>query len=267
MVTSEEYDFKGNLLASGHDLLSNYKQAVNWLDEPAANDGSFTSRSSFDALNRPLTLTTPDGSVYRPTYNEDNLLDKVDVNLRGAAATTPFVTNIDYNAKGQRERIAYGNGVLTTYAYDPLTFRLIHLKTACPAGLNGAASAIFVDPAQVQDLRYTYDPVGNITRIEDAALKIVSHDGQQVATTGSYNYDALYRLIEAQGREHTGQTAFDFGPSDGNYRDFPFTGNHAHPNDMQALRNYTERSESSRRQLRRGSPRRQWQRLDSELRQ
>ena len=70
-----------------------------------------------------------------PTFNEANLLDKVDVNLRGAAAATPFVTNIDYNAKGHRELIAYDNGALgtTTYDYDPLTFRLTHLKTTRPA--------------------------------------------------------------------------------------------------------------------------------------
>ena len=70
------------------------------------------------------------------------------------AGWTPFVTDIDYDAKGQRERIDYGNGVSTTYDYDPLTFRLIRLHT-----LREAASAL-------QDLSYTYDPVGNITHIQ-----------------------------------------------------------------------------------------------------
>ena len=82
------------------------------------------------------------------------------MNLRGAAVATPFVTNIDYNAKGQRELIAYGNGVRTTYDYDPLTFRLIHLHTR-PAWLSGR-SQLCTD-RRVQDLRYTYDPAGNIT--------------------------------------------------------------------------------------------------------
>ena len=43
---------------------------------------------------------------------------------------TPFVTNIDYNEKGQRARIDYGNGSSTVYKYDPDTFRLIGLVTA-----------------------------------------------------------------------------------------------------------------------------------------
>ena len=35
---------------------------------------------TYDALNRPVSVTTPDHSVYRPTFNEANLLDRVDVN-------------------------------------------------------------------------------------------------------------------------------------------------------------------------------------------
>ena len=243
IATSEAYDFKGNLLSHKRELLPTYKQAVNWLLNPAANDGAFTSNKSYDALNRPLSVTTPDGSVYRPTFNEANMLNRVSVELRGAATATPFVTNIDYNAKGQRELIAYGNSAQTTYKYDPLTFRLTNLKTTRPAGLNGLASQLFADPAVIQDLRYTYDPEGNITRIEDAALKGVVHDQQQVDPIWEYRYDAVYRLIEAKGREQIGQTDFDINPPNGNRRDFPFFGIRANPNDLQAMRNYTERYE------------------------
>jgi RHS repeat-associated protein len=38
-----------------------------------------------------------------------------------------------------------------------------------------------------------------------------------------------------------GQSAFDFAPMNGDNRDYPFTGNRAHPNDLQALCNYTQR--------------------------
>jgi RHS repeat-associated protein len=249
IVTNAAYDFKGNLLEGQRDLQPKYNQRVNWLLNPAANDGSFTSSTTYDALNRPLTVTSPDSSVYRPTFNEANLLDKVDVNLRGEKEPngtlkwTSFVVNIDYNAKGQRELIVYGNGATTAYTYDEPTFRLMHLKTTRPAGLNGLASQIFAVPTVVQDLRYTYDPVGNITQIEDAALKTIVHDGQQVEPVCHYTYDALYRLIEARGREHIGQTAFDFDPPNDDYRDYHFVGHRAHPNDLQAMRNYIERYE------------------------
>lgn len=99
VATNVAYDFKGNSQEHKRELLPTYKVAVDWLQSPAPTDGTFTSSTTFDALNRPLTVTSPDGSVYRPTFNEANLLAKVDVQLRGAGVATAFVTNIDYNGK------------------------------------------------------------------------------------------------------------------------------------------------------------------------
>jgi hypothetical protein len=38
---------------------------------------------------------------------------------------TLYVENIVYDAKGQRLLIAYGNGMMTRYVYNTLTFRLL----------------------------------------------------------------------------------------------------------------------------------------------
>ena len=89
------------------------------------------------------------------------------------------------------------------------------------------------------DLSYVYDPIGNITRIADAALKAVFSANQQVDSASNYFYDPLFRLIQATGREHISQSAFAFAPPDGNYRDYPFVGA-TQQSDLQALRNYTE---------------------------
>lgn len=239
-VTNESYDFKGNLRQSKRELLPDYQLAVDWLQNPIANDGTFTTRTEYDALNRPLSITTPDGSVYRPTFNEANLLDKVEVNLRGAGTAKPFVSNIDYNAKGQRTLIHYANGAETTYEYDDQTFRLIHLKTTRPVVRNGLSSQLFTDTTIVQDLYYTYDPVGNITTIADDAIPTIQYNNGNVKPDAEYIYDAIYRLIFAHSREHIGQTAFDFNPLDCNYRDYPFVGLPAGPNDPKAVRNYSE---------------------------
>src|SRR5262249_9829264 len=107
VVTTEEYDFKGNLLASERQFAHDYKAPLDWSANPGLEQETFNSHTTYDALNRPVSVTAPDNSVYRPTFNEANVLEKVDVNLRGAQTATPFVTNIDYNAKGQRELIAY----------------------------------------------------------------------------------------------------------------------------------------------------------------
>lgn len=239
VVTTEDYDFKGNLLQTKRELAGDYKTTIDWLTAPALEPESFAGSTTYDALNRPMTVTSPDGSIYRPRFNEADLLEKVDVNLRGAASATPFITNINYDAKGQRERIEYGNGAHTDYTYDPETFRLTRLRTTRPSGLNGLAGQLFNDSAVLQDLRYTYDPAGNITRIADESLRTLFHDNQRVEPVGTYIYDALYRLIEATGREHIGQSTLDPSLRE-DYRDYPFAGFDAHPNDAQAVRNYRE---------------------------
>ena len=66
----------------------------------------------------------------RTAYNEANLVERIEVNLRGVPKAgepvwTPFVRNVDYDPKGHRRRIDYGNGASTLFDYDPLTFRLV----------------------------------------------------------------------------------------------------------------------------------------------
>jgi RHS repeat-associated protein len=251
IATTDKYDFKGNPLRGSRQFAADYKSTPDWSKSPLLEAEKFSSSTLYDALNRAIAVTTPDNSVYRPTFNEANLLKKVDVNLRaaqknGQPAWTPFVTNINYDAKGQRTFIHYANGVQTTYVHNDKTFRLTHLKTtrsippvAPAAGPTDVTSQIFNSATTVQGLRYTYDPMGNITRIEDAALQTVHHDNQQIDPASTYTYDALYRLIAATGREHIGQSAFQFVPANGSYRDYPFVGA-AQTNDLQALRNYTE---------------------------
>ena len=219
----EAYDFKGNLLRSRRQFASDGKNVPDWSQNPTLENETFASATTYDAINRPATATAPDKSIYRPTFNGANLLDKVDVNLRGATSTTPFVTNIDYNAKGQRTRIDYGNGASTIYHYDPDTFWLVHLKT-----LRGGTA--------LQDLNYTYDPVGNITHIRDDAQQTVYFNGHVVEPHCDYVYDALYQLIEAKGREHIGQLA----RPEATWND-EFRVNLPHPQDGKAMRNYTER--------------------------
>ena len=207
---------------------------------------TFNSHTAYDALNRPVALTTPDNSVIRPTYNEANLLERVEANLRGEQANgvavwTPFVTKIDYDAKGQRERIDYGTrdgqGITTTYTYDPDTFRLIHIQTRRNApGFDGTDR-----PGEVQNLHYTYDPVGNITHIRDDAQQMVFFRNHRVEPSADYTYDAIYRLIEATGREHLGQVGGQPNPPTA---PDAFNGFHTrlgHPGDGNAMGTYIER--------------------------
>jgi RHS repeat-associated protein len=239
VVVTDLYDFKGNSVRNTRQFARDYKNAPDWSQHPALEGDTFTNVTAYDALNRARLVTTPDKSVYRPTFNEANLFEKVDVNLRGASHSTSFVANIDYNARGQRTLIQYGNGAVTTYDHDAQSFRLTRLKTTRAAGKNGLAAQIFAEPATIQDLNYTYDCAGNITRIKDAALKTVFNANQQIDPACDFTYNPLYRLIQGTGREHIGQSAFQFNPADGNYGNYPFVGAEQQ-NNLQALRQYTE---------------------------
>lgn len=192
IVENEAFDFKGNLLSSRRQLAVDYKTVLNWKGRPRLLTKTYASSHRYDALNRPVSVTTPDGSVLKPRFNRAGLLQSLAVQLRGAATETRFVEAVDYDAKGRRTRIAYGNGVASLYRHDPLTQRMSRHQT-----LRGTTP--------LQDLGYHYDPVGNLTHIEDQAQQTLFFANQVVAPSSDYTYDALYRLLRAEGREHAGQ--------------------------------------------------------------
>ena len=87
----------------------------------------------------------------------------------------------------------------------------------------------------LQDLSYTYDPAGNITHIRDDAQQTIYFNNQVVTPDNDYTYDAIYRLIHADGREHIGQLSQPQTTWDDQFRvHLP------QPGDGQAMRSYTE---------------------------
>ena len=221
LVTHEAYDFKGNLLSARRQLAQEYRTALDWSSAPALDPQGFVSRTTYDALNRPIALSSPDGSTLRRRFNVAGLLEAIDVELQGTASTQ-LIAGIEHDARGQRTSITYGNGVRTLYTYDPLTFRLMRAQTQ-----RGA------EP--LQDLNYVYDPIGNVATIQDDARQTVFFNNQVVTAHNDYTYDALYRLSRAQGREHIGQQS----QPQSSWSD-EFRVRLPHPGDGQAMRRYTE---------------------------
>lgn len=266
---TEAYDFKGNLQRSTRQLVSDCKAIPDWQQNPQLDAETFEGSTRHDALNRPIQSVAPHSSlgrgkfnVIQPVFNEANLLERVDVWLDRATvpsgrldtaieAPSPVgVTGLDYDAKGQRQRIDYKNGASTFYRYDPLTLRLTQLLTRRkPADFPGDDPQPF-DPdwpgKQVQNLHYTYDPAGNITHIRDDAQQAIYFKNQRVEPSNDYIYDALYRLIQAEGREHLGQAGG--APTPHSYNDTGRAGilsanppGRFSPNDLNAMGRYTER--------------------------
>ena len=138
--------------------------------------------------------------------------------------TTTYIKDIDYNEKGQRNKIIYGNDVTTKFYYDKKNYGLIRLESKRHNN----------DP--LQDWYYTFDAVGNITHCEDKNIPLTFFNNQKVTGISEYTYDALYRLTTATGRENNAALTLD---KKDNWNDASFM-QQLNPGDPIAVRNYTQ---------------------------
>ncbi|MGY6274245.1 SpvB/TcaC N-terminal domain-containing protein [Methylomonas sp. MgM2] len=227
LIETPEYDFKGQPKSTRRKLFKDYKGVANWIDANLTNDletDSYTFATETDALGRITQQTAPDGSIISPQYNEAGLLNAEIVQHQSPNKTVTYIKDIDYNEKGQRNKIVYCNDVVTEFTYDKETFRLIRLESK---RLNN-------DP--LEDWRYTFDAVGNITHIEDKNIPVVFFNNQKIAGVNQYSYDALYRLVTATGRENDKPLAFD---AQDNWNDAAYM-QQLNPGDPLAMRTYTQ---------------------------
>jgi insecticidal toxin complex protein TccC len=109
-------------------------------------------------------------------------------------AAQVYASGMTYNALGQVLTVLLGNGVQTTNSYHSQSGRL----------LTSISADIPAPP--VLDLDYVYDPVGNITRINDTSRSEVNN----------YRYDSLDRLTwitTTAGANLVYQQLYRYGPT------------------------------------------------------
>lgn len=227
LLRCERYDFKGNLVEKVRQVIAD--APILGAFEPAPANGwkveayrvdwqppdgvsladhastlldptEYRTTLSYDGLNRVSTMEYPrdvegERKRLRPRYNRAGVLERIDLD------GTTFVEQIAYNASGQRILVAYGNGVMTRYAYDRRTFRLARLRTERYTRPDD--QTYHPTGAPVQDLAYAYDLAGSITGIRDRTpesgipnMLLGPHALDRV-----FAYDAIYRLLSATGRE------------------------------------------------------------------
>ncbi|WP_339009334.1 RHS repeat domain-containing protein [Aeromonas popoffii] len=153
----------------------------------------FTTQSTADATGVALTTTDAKGNVQRMAYDVAGLLSGSWLILKSGIEQV-IVKSLTYSAAGQKLREEHGNGVVTRYSYEPETQRLIGIKTERPTGHNAGTKIL-------QDLRYEYDPVGNVLKISNDAEEARFWRNQKVVPENTYTYDSLYQLVSATGRE------------------------------------------------------------------
>lgn len=167
------------------------------VDASAWNDQldgeTFITQTTADATGTVLTVTDARGNLQRVAYDVAGLLSGSWLTVKGRTEQV-IVKSLTYSAAGQKLREEHGNGVVTTYTYEAETQRLTSIRTERPSGHIAGAKVL-------QDLRYTYDPVGNVLSVSNDAEETRFWRNQKVVPENTYAYDSLYQLVSATGRE------------------------------------------------------------------
>ncbi|GAA4312411.1 hypothetical protein GCM10023143_22080 [Compostibacter hankyongensis] len=234
LATVSAYSLNNQPLAVVQQLRADYTTEANWTPDACvavAKEEQFITATETDALGRPIRQITPDGNVCEPTYNQSGYFKAMYVAL-GKEAPQAIVNNVEYDAQGKPAQIDYGNDISTRYDYEVSTQRLIRLRSY-------RRSATPDKDDLVQDLRYWYDPVGNVSTKIDHSWSTVFSANQQVDPQNNYVYDPLYRLTRATGRQlaYTGAVP----PDEKWLVDRGIGFRTANPNDPNQLENYIER--------------------------
>jgi RHS repeat-associated protein len=227
LLTSGEYDFKGNNLEKMRKVISNRNMfkvfetakdnkwevkafRVSWkppsgkklsdYEKELLDATEYRTSFNYDALNRIKIMRYPqdvdkERKELRPHYNRAGALERVELN------NVTYVEHIAYNAKGQRTLIVYGNNVMTRYAYDPATFHLVRMRTEkYKSGDEKFTYRPGDSKKPLQDFGYEYDLAGNLLALHDqtheSGLPVQPDHLERV-----FAYDPLYRLLSATGRQ------------------------------------------------------------------
>ena len=180
-----QYQFE-SLLAATHSRIANDLTSM-------ASDALLElrkGRNGFDIPGRGIVLTIShylDKAEEHAALAKESLLRAEHLKNRGAYAAlleemANDATNITWwradktDAEGRVTRAIHGNGIVSTRHYHPANGRLHWLRTGKVMGTGD----------EIQNLRYTFDALDNITSREDRVLN----------QRAEYTYDALNRLTK-----------------------------------------------------------------------
>lgn len=146
-----------------------------------------------DVFGAHLSMTDAAGNQQRLGYDVAGRLTGSWLTRMGAVERVIMHASV-YTAAGQKLSEAQGNGVVTDYSYMPATQRPVGIRCARPAGHKAGMKIL-------QDLRYAYDPVGNVLSERNEAESVRYWRNQAVVAERTCRYDSLYQLVHATGRE------------------------------------------------------------------
>ncbi|OWO81428.1 toxin [Photorhabdus luminescens] len=187
----------GAALSQSRQLLAD-DQDANWFgedkkiwDNRLRTNNVYTTENKTDATGALLTQTDAKGNIQRLAYDIAGQLKGSWLTVKGQSEQE-IIKSLTYSAAGQKLREEHGNGIITEYTYEPETQRLIGITTRRPSDTKTKV---------LQDLRYEYDPVGNVISLRNDTEATRFWRNQKMAPENLYTYDSLYQLISATGRE------------------------------------------------------------------
>lgn len=197
----------GQPTVSTMQLVADAEATPDWTGAVALEPDVFTSRLEHDAFGRPTSEVRADGTEVRARYTEGGHLAAMSVATGdGQVPQTQVLGDARYSVHGQRDYALLGNGVELTRSFDADTLLVRRIEA------RRAAAGPRV--RLLQDLRYTYDPVGNITACADFAHdpegggpSAFFRNAPAVSAARFYTYDPFYRLTRCEGRAHNALTA------------------------------------------------------------
>jgi RHS repeat-associated protein len=177
-------------------------------DVPSREWPVYTTEYSFDSFGRMQTMVFPDGELLAYGYDQGGLLNYAmgEKGERGGKGKNDYfyLRDLLYDEFGQRVRLEYGNGVVSTYEYYPENRRLRSLITTGAAG------------QPLQNIEYKYDNVGNVRFLTNKGF--VTRDPDVLKEVGfEYRYDDLYRLTWARGEYRRNADTIDMFQNDFDY--------------------------------------------------
>lgn len=195
-LTGEPLSVTRRLLknADSPDVVADWQGADVSAWNELLNGDVYTTLTTADATGSVLTTTDAKGNRQRVAYDVAGLLSGSWLTVKKDGVEKVIVESLTYSAAGQKLREVHGNGVVTTYTYEAETQRLTGIKTERPTEHISGAKVL-------QDLRYKYDPVGNVLKISNDAEEARFWRNQKVVPENTYTYDSLYQLVSATGRE------------------------------------------------------------------
>ncbi|MCF8983345.1 RHS repeat protein [Pseudomonas syringae] len=189
----DEFALAGGVLEQTRHFLFN-PENVDWPEPLTERDALLepgpgaTTRWAHSPLGDVISQTDAQRNVQTFAHTLAGHVEAISLGLPGQTERV-LVHSIDYDAQGYVTSETAGNGVVTKALHDATNGRLIELKSTR------------ADGQLLQHLLYDYDPAGNVLRIDDRAQPTRCCAGQRIEPVSTYQYDTLYQLIQATGRE------------------------------------------------------------------